>query len=189
MELPSFLQSKRLFTAEECRIIDSAFQSEIIPKRTVIPKANRYSKRMLFIESGLLRTYYYEDGKDITHFFFDENYFIVPANSILYNNRAERYEWESIEECKVKVIPYEDFLLLEERFPKLSRLILDFAIHMLDLFSQKLDLVQFQTAYDKYNTFLDMYPNLHNRVSLGSIASFLGITQQTLSVIRAKKKG
>ncbi|MEM6842922.1 MAG: hypothetical protein AAF944_04775 [Bacteroidota bacterium] len=186
MNLHSYLKHKGLFTEEECNVIDSAFKSEIIPKGDVIQEANRYSKRVLFIESGLLRTFFIREGKDITHFFFDENYFIAPVNSILYN-KSERYEWESIEECKVKVIQYEDFLILEERFPKLSRLILDFAFHMLDLFSQKLNLLQFQTAYDKYNLFLEMYPTLHNRVSLGSIASFLGITQQTLSVIRAQK--
>lgn len=187
MNLHSFLKQKRLFTEEECAIIHSAFKSEVIPKGTVIQEANKYSKRILFIESGLLRIYYLKDGKDITHFFFDEDYFVAPINSI-FHNKSERYVWEALEACQVKVILYEDFMMLTEQFPKLSRLLLDFAIHMLDLFSQKLDLIQFQTAYDKYNTFLDMYPNLQNRVSLGNTASFLGITQQTLSVIRAKKK-
>ncbi|MEM9723049.1 MAG: Crp/Fnr family transcriptional regulator [Bacteroidota bacterium] len=187
MELYSFLENKGLFNEEECRIIDSAFEQEIIPKGGAILKVNRYSKKMLFIESGLLRIFYVKEGKDITHFFFDENYFLVPANSIL-SRKPERYEWESIEPCVIKVIPYEDFMILGERFPKLNRIILDFSIQMLDLFSQKLNLLQFQTAYERYTLFLEMYPNLQNRVSLGSIASFLGVTQQTLSVIRAKKK-
>ena len=126
-------------------------------------------------------------SKDITHFYFDENYFIAPVNSIYYN-KSERYEWEAVEACKVKVIRYEDFLLLCERFPKLTHIILEFSILMLDIFSQKLNLLQFETAFDRYNSFLEMYPNLQNRVSLGSVASFLGVTQQTLSVIRAKKK-
>lgn len=187
MNLHAFLQQKKRFTEEECAIIHSAFKSEVIPKGTIIQEVSKYSKRVLFIESGLLRTYYLKDGKDITHFFFDEDYFVAPINSIFYN-KSERYVWEALEACQVKVILYEDFMMLTEQFPKLSRLLLDFAIHMLDLFSQKLDLIQFQTAHDRYNTFLDMYPNLQNRVSLGSTASFLGITQQTLSVIRAKKK-
>ncbi|MEO0628124.1 MAG: Crp/Fnr family transcriptional regulator, partial [Bacteroidota bacterium] len=92
-----------------------------------------------------------------------------------------------LETCQVKVIPYDDFLRLEDRFPKLSRLTLEFMMYLLDLFSQKLNLLQFQSASDKYELYLDMHPNLTNRVSLGSIASFLGITQQTLSVVRAKK--
>ncbi|MEL6674945.1 MAG: Crp/Fnr family transcriptional regulator [Bacteroidota bacterium] len=187
MELLSFLREKKLFTEEDCKTIDRAFSEETIPKGTVIQKVNPYAKSMLFIESGLLRTYYVKDGKDITHFFFEEKYFIAPVNSIYYD-KSERYEWEAIESCRVRVIPYEDFISLEDQFPKLTRLALDFAIHMLDLFSQKLDLIQFQTAADKYELFLEMYPNLLNRVSLGDTASFLGITQQTLSVIRSQKK-
>ncbi len=186
MELLSFLKDKKLFTDEESIIIDNAFKSETISKGEIIQKVNKFTKRLLFIESGLLRVFYLKDGKDITHFFFDENYFIAPINSIFYN-KAERYEWEALETCHVKVILYDDFLLLGEQIPKLTHLILDFSIGMLDLFSQKLNLLQFEKALDRYQTFLDMYPNLNNRVSLGDTASFLGITQQTLSVIRGHK--
>lgn len=187
MELLQFLQSKQFFSEEDCVLIDKAFDMETIPKGTVIQKVNQYSNRMLFIESGLLRIFYTDDGKDITHFFFEENYFVAPILSI-YQNTPERYEWEAVESCQVRVIQYEEFLMLEERFPKITRLLLDFTIHMLDLFSQKLNLLQFQTAYDRYHLFMEMYPSLHNRVALGDIASFLGVTQQTLSVVRGKKK-
>lgn len=187
MELLTYLKHTNLFSDEECITLDAAFDRTIIPKGTVIQKVNRYSKRLLFIESGLFRIYYVDDGKDITHFFFDENHFIAPVNSIYYN-RSERYEWETLETCNVKIIQYDDFLKLGEQYPKLIRIVLDFSIKMLDIFSQKLNLLQFQTAADRYSIFLDMYPNLNNRVSLGSVASFLGITQQTLSVIRSKKR-
>ncbi|MEM7511567.1 MAG: Crp/Fnr family transcriptional regulator [Bacteroidota bacterium] len=187
MELLEFLKQKELFTEDECVTIDEAFEREVVSKGTVIQKVSKYSKKLLFIESGLLRTFYVKEGKDITHFFFDENYFIAPVNSI-YFNKSEIYEWEAIETCIVRVIPFEEFLLLGERFPRLIRIILDFSIQMLDLFSQKLNLLQFQTAADRYSIFLQMYPNLINRVSLGDTASFLGLTQQTLSVIRSKKK-
>ncbi|MEL6731968.1 MAG: hypothetical protein AAFY70_15515 [Bacteroidota bacterium] len=186
MELLSFLKSKKHFTDEECVTIDAAFDKIVIPKGTIIQSVNRYSKRLLFIESGLFRIFYNEDGKDITHFFFDENYFIAPINSI-YFNKSELYEWETLEKCNVKIIQYEDFMTLGEQYPKLIRLALEFSVQLLDLFSQKLNLLQFQTAADKYSIFLDMYPNLNNRVSLGDVASFLGITQQTLSVVRSKK--
>ena len=185
MELLSFLKQKRLFTEEECISIADVFKSEVIPKGTVIQQLHGYSEKVLFIEEGLMRTFYLKDGKDITHFFFDENALIAPLNSIFFG-KTEPYGWESIEACQVKSIHYTDFLQIEEQFPKLTRLLLEFAIKIVHLYSQKLDLLQFQTAYERYNLFLEMYPNLHNRVSLGSTASFLGVTQQTLSVIRAK---
>ncbi|MEM6265234.1 MAG: hypothetical protein AAGI38_22220 [Bacteroidota bacterium] len=108
MDLHSFLTFKKLFTEEECVKIDRAFEGETIPKGTLIQQANRYSRRVLFIESGLLRTYYVKEGKDITHFFFDENYLIAPVNSILYHT-TERYQWEAIEECHVKIRRIKEF--------------------------------------------------------------------------------
>ncbi|MEL7340486.1 MAG: hypothetical protein AAGM67_08380, partial [Bacteroidota bacterium] len=92
MDLYSFLQSKQLFSEEECLTIDAAFDRAVIPKGTIIQQVNRYSRRLLFIESGLFRVYYLEDGKDITHFFFDENHFLAPIRSIYYN-QSELYEW------------------------------------------------------------------------------------------------
>ena len=187
MELLSFLKNKHIFTEDDYKIIEASFKSEIIPKGEVIQKVNRFSKRILFIESGLIRVFYMKDGKDITHFFFDENYFIAPVNSI-FHKKSERYEWKAIEATHVKTIRYQDFLTLGEQFPKLVHIVLEFSIQLLDLFSHKLNLLQFEKAHDRYQIFLDMYPNLNNRVSLGDTASFLGITQQTLSVVRAQIK-
>ena len=113
MELLEFLKQKELFTEDECVTIDEAFEREVVSKGTVIQKVSKYSKKLLFIESGLLRTFYVKEGKDITHFFFDENYFIAPINSI-YFNKSELYEWETLEKCNVKIIQYEDFMTLGE---------------------------------------------------------------------------
>ncbi len=187
MELLSFLKHKRLFNEEACTLIDEAFNLEEIPKGTIIQREHGYSEKVFFVEKGLLQTFYLKDEKKVTHFFFDENSLIAPINSIFFK-KSEPYGWEVLELCQVKAIQYRDFLALEEQFPKLTRLLLDFAITTLHRYSQKLDLLQFQTAYERYNLFLEMYPNLQNRVSLGATASFLGVTQQTLSVIRAKKE-
>lgn len=187
MELLAFLTKQEHFSDEECRIIEESFTRVAIPKSDIIQLKNRFSEHLLFIESGLLRIFYYKEGKDITHFFFDENYFLAPINSIIYN-KTERYEWEALEACQIRVIKYADFLNLCEQIPKLSQLMLEYTLKLLDLFSYKLNLLQFEKAFDRYQIFLEMYPNLLNRVSLGNTASFLGVTPQTISVIRAQKK-
>ena len=53
--------------------------------------------------------------------------------------------------------------------------------------TDKLYAIKFQTAQERYRLLLENYPQIILRVSLGHIASLLGITQQTLSVIRAGK--
>ena len=54
--------------------------------------------------------------------------------------------------------------------------------------SNRLTAIQFQTAEQRYNNLLETYPNILQRASLYNISTYLGITQQTLSVIRAKFK-
>ena len=185
MELRSFLKNKQIFTEEECEIICNTFAHEEAPKGDIVQKIHHYSKKTLFIESGLVRAYYLKDGKDITHFFFDENYFMAPINTILYN-KSEPYEWEALENCQFKTIYYDQFLKLTEQIPKFYQVIIDFSMQMIKILSQKLNTLQFERAYDRYQIFLEMYPNLQNRVSLGDTASFLGVTQQTISVIRGQ---
>ena len=60
-------------------------------------------------------------------------------------------------------------------------------ISFLKNLSDSLYTIKFQTAQERYELLLKNYPQILLRVSLGHVASFLGITQQTLSVIRAGK--
>jgi hypothetical protein len=60
-------------------------------------------------------------------------------------------------------------------------------INTLKLTSDRLYSLQFQTAEDRYKFMMQEHPNIILRAPLGHIASYLGITQQTLSVIRGKK--
>jgi len=60
-------------------------------------------------------------------------------------------------------------------------------INVLSAFSDHLFQIQFQTARQRYQILLENHPDILLRTPLGHIASYLGITQQTLSVIRAQK--
>lgn len=53
--------------------------------------------------------------------------------------------------------------------------------------ADRLRSIQFQSAQERYDNLITNYPDILLRVPLGHIASYLGITQQTLSVIRAGK--
>ena len=67
---------------------------------------------------------------------------------------------------------------------KFIRLLL---VNVLHTIAEKLYAIQFQTAQDRYKKLLDTQPDILLRAPLGHIASYLGITQQTLSVIRSGK--
>jgi hypothetical protein len=60
-------------------------------------------------------------------------------------------------------------------------------INVLHTIAEKLYSIQFQTALDRYKSLIESHPDLLLRAPLGHLASYLGITQQTLSVIRSVK--
>jgi len=70
-------------------------------------------------------------------------------------------------------------------FERLGRLVVTKTMLQLQ---QRVVSLQFETACQRYKNLLKIYPNILHRVPLGDIASYLGMTQETLSRIRAEKK-
>lgn len=186
MNLTEYITARITLSAEELEEVHKAFKVESYTKGALVLKPDSFSNKVYFIEKGLIRTFYYRDGRDITQFFFDTNSFTAPLNSIFYN-KSEPYGWETVEDTVVRVIPYPELEAFFIRIPALQQLFFRVAIDVLNIFAIKLESLQFQTADQRYQTMMEMYPEILLRAPLGQIASYLGITPQTLSVIRAKK--
>ncbi|AYB31952.1 Crp/Fnr family transcriptional regulator [Chryseolinea soli] len=186
MDLLNFINSKVTLTAQECAEVEQKFQPASYTKGALLITPNNYSSKIFFIQKGLVRTFYYKDEKDITQFFFDEGTFTAPLNSI-FHQISEPYGWQALEDTTVRTINYEELDPMLTRIPALQKMFFHVAIDVLTLFSIKLESLQFQTAEQRYHTMIEMYPKILLRAPLGQIASYLGITQQTLSVIRARR--
>jgi len=185
MELIQYINTKVKLTSEESAIIDAAFKREYYPKGTILVHPDNYSQKVHFIEKGIMRSFYNKDGKDITHFFFDENSFSMSLENV-YFNKCDPYGREVLENATLRVIHFKEFNVLFNEVGAFKNLAFLVAIEFLKLLSDRLFSIQFQTAEQRYKFMVDNYSNILSRVPLGDIASYLGITQQTLSVIRAK---
>jgi CRP-like cAMP-binding protein len=186
MELIQYISTKVKLSATESSKIDAAFKREFHHRGATLADPGNRSQKVHFIEKGMLRTFYNKDGKDITHFFFDENSFTMSLESI-YFNKTDPYGREVLEETTLRTIQFREFNDLFNDIGAFKNLAFIAAIDTIKQFSDKLFSLQFQTAEQRYKSMMDNYPNILLRVSLGDIASYLGITQQTLSVIRAQK--
>ncbi|SKC52123.1 Crp/Fnr family transcriptional regulator [Ohtaekwangia koreensis] len=186
MELLSYITSKVKLDLDVCADIAAAFKTESYSKGSLLIKPGSFTSKVYFIEKGLIRTFYYKDERDITQFFFDAGSFTTPLNSVFYG-KPEPYGWEALEDSIVKVIPYHELEAMSIRIPALQQMLFHAAIDTLNIFAIKLESLQFQTAEQRYSTMMEMYPEILLRAPLGLIASYLGITQQTLSVIRARR--
>ena len=163
------------------------------PKGFHLFLANRKSSKFYLMKKGMLHAYTYKSDKKVTFWFGKEGDAIFPLQT-LYNNQAG-YEniKERIEHTEIYI---QDSVLYELSVDKLHDLYLA-DIHIANwgrkfaerecIKSEQLFISrQFKTSLERYQDLIADYPDILQRVPLGIIASYLGISQVSLSRIRAK---
>lgn len=186
MDLAEYLKQEIQLSDDTIQLFKSLWKCEELPKGSQLLKEGSHSKKVFFIEKGLLRLYYIKDGKDITHHFFAENNIYVPIENVFLNDPYP-YNLELLENSIIRTV---DFTTVEKYLDenvKLQRFVRYIAISIIKQLADHLHSLQFQSAQERYQILLKKHPNILLRAPLGHIASYLGITQSTLSVIRGEK--
>jgi len=186
MNIFDYIKSKTNIKPQYYENIKKCFKQESYKKGTILLKPNNRSQKVVFVESGLLRMYYQVDEKVITFLFLAENAMMLPLESIFYN-KHDPYGWEVVQDCTLSITQFADIQLLIDTAPLFERFILHESFKVLKQMSDKLYGIQLLTAEERYKYLLETHPTILQNAPLGHIASYLGISQQHLSVIRAKK--
>lgn len=187
MNFKTYLKELAHFSEEEIIDILSQFKKENIAKNDIILREGKTCKKLYFLEKGLGRSFYInKEGKEITQWFFGNGKFMTSFES-LFQEKPSLYFIEVLEDATVYSISKNKIDLLFDKYPKMERLGRLATTEMLSKVVTKLNAIQFQKAKDRYKYMLNEYPNIANRIPLGHIASYLGMTQETLSRIRNKK--
>ncbi len=165
------------FLNEECEI-------KVFDKGEILSKQNQYNHTVFFVDEGLLRMFYYENGKDITTNFYSEGK--ITANiDTLFKNQPTRNNIETLEKSVITTCNFnklEELCSVSLTAANFSRYILG---NLMIEMSRRISSLQFMTAKEKYIQLLEENPNIILRAPLGMIASYLGISQETLSRIRS----
>ena len=157
-----------------------------VPPGKRLVRYGQYHHTLFFVVKGSLKAYYHKEDKQITDWFSFENEFITSSTSY-FTNEPSLHCIESMEECillETKQEDVEELCQYHHDFEHLFRIILSKVIVQ---FRARMVSIQFQTVKERYHNLLNHYPNIEQRAPLKDIASFLGITQETLSRIRAEK--
>ena len=155
-----------------------------VPKGDFVLKFGETCRHIYFVNRGFVRIFYYKGDKDITEWFADEKQFFFSITSY-FQNGPSRLIIEAIEDCEIIQLSKEGQDLLRRTNLEISNLILGFYSRSLILSQKRMESLQFETASNRYQNLIENQPNILNKVPLQHIASFLGITQETLSRIRA----
>jgi CRP-like cAMP-binding protein len=155
------------------------------PKGHILLRPGAVCHYFYFIEQGLTRTYYIKDGKDVTDWLSAENSIAVSIVSFI-TGKPDIRGIELLEASVLWAISSQDMENLYAKYHDIERLGRMMAGSGIIQLQQRFDDLHFATAHDRYRQLMDMNPSFINRVPLGMIASYLGITQETLSRIRSQ---
>ncbi len=132
--------------------LESLLKVEQFEKDDYILKEGKVSKKMYFLESGLIRGYYLKDGKEITNWFCTEGKFVATMYSFISQNPS--YEnIQAIEKTTLFSITYVDLHNLYQTYPefnKIGRLLTE--QYFIEL-EERLISLHFQTAKERYDNF------------------------------------
>ena len=181
------------YLKSQIQINDS--QLEMIQKVCVVRRLRKHQYLLqegqvwgfnAFVTKGCLRTYSINDRLTETIINFAvENYWTGDRES-LFNGLPSRFNIDAVEESEVLLISKENFAMLMKAIPQfqdLFNLIMEYSL----LESQnRINSTISYSAEEKYTIFIDKYFSISLRVPQHMVASYLGITPQTLSRIRSR---
>ena len=157
-----------------------------LPTKHLLHCEGTICNHFYILHKGLARAFYYKDDKDITAHFAIENTTITAIDSFIQRKKS-RYNIELLENTSLSYINYEDWKKLLEDKPHYEKYARIFLENIYIDIAERIEDLLFHSAKERYEKLLRKFPSLQQRVNLGHIASYIGITQETLSRIRAEK--
>lgn len=143
-------------------------------------------KTLYFVKKGVVRIYYFKEAIDITESFEFENAFVARAES-LFTGKPSGKAIQAIEDTTLIAIDADKMFRQFDTHPDLERLfrkIIETSyVHTVN----RIESLQFNTAEERYKALLKAAPDVLKRIPLKYVASYLGITQVSLSRIRGIK--
>ena len=171
-------------TEEETLLTKSFFIPKKLRKKQYLLQEGDVCKYVAFVEKGILRQYKVDDkgNEHILQFAF-EGWWIADHYSFL-TGEPSLYNIDSLEDCELLLLTKQAEEQLLEKLPKFERFFRLLLQNNLIATLKRLESSLSGTAEEKYNQLIQSCPTLAERIPQHMIASFLGITPETVSRIR-----
>ncbi|BDD05611.1 Crp/Fnr family transcriptional regulator [Aureibacter tunicatorum] len=161
-------------------------EKAIVNKNEMLLETNKICRHVYFINKGILRTFYYDQkGNNISHWFSSEGDSLTILSSLI-KEEPSHYGIQALEDCEIIMLNKKILERIQSESPEFNRFLQDYLIDAAINIADRLVDIQIRSAKERYDKLLETHPDILQRVNLGHIASYLGITQQSLSRIRSQ---
>ena len=185
-QLKIILTSVTEFSDEEFRLIEPFIESISLKKNQIILDEGQYCSHIYLVESGSLRNCYNNDGLDVNLSFTFVNQFTTNFEAYL-NQEPSKIIIQAMEKSVIWSINSRAIRRENPGNVNIATFIRRLAIRMLFGTEEHHNMMRMNAPADRYNYLLQKKPELIQKVSLANIASYIGITRETLSRIRSNK--
>lgn len=175
--LPDFTDEKFDFILYKSQLIK-------LQRKEIVCKQGEICNLKIFVAKGLLRNYSIsEDGNEHILQFVNEMSWTTDPESF-YNNTPSKLNIEAMEASEIFAFNLDDFAELREQIPELNIFVENILTRKSMEIHKRLLMNISSSPEEKYLDFINTYPDIFNRVPLHMVASYLGLSRETLSRVR-----
>ncbi len=181
------LQRHYGLTEREWDTLRDHFESKQLPKGEYFVREGKICRKLGFIAYGVMRyTRFEESGEETTCYFMSEGDFVGDPESFELQKPSDK-NLHAITECALVTISHQFIGGLLKELPRFREIMAAIDRKTMMTLLQQRDFLINRDAASRYDWFVEHFPHVVMRVPLGHVASFLDITQQSLSRLRKQR--
>lgn len=183
--LSTYLREKTDLTPQELGLIEQYYITRHLKKKEHLLQEGEICRHSGLVVKGCLRTYRVdEEGREHTFKFVIENWWAYEPESYS-NGTPSAFNIQALEDTELILCSKEDFQYLLEKIPNLRVLTEKLQSNSFNASQQRIYNQIVHSPEERYKLFIEEYPDIFNRVPLHMLASYLGMSRETITRIRA----
>jgi CRP-like cAMP-binding protein len=182
-DIHRYLRSSGMLNEAEIDTLSQMMTIKTFKKGTFLLKEGQIATHVYYNLKGCVREYYLKDGEEKTISFYTEGDGVSSTRSYVLQVPSKHY-LECIEDTTLTVMTYKNDMEFKKRFPRLATICYTKTEEQLGVYQDITAEYMVSTPEERYLKLVETRPDLLNRVPQYQLASYIGVTPESLSRIR-----